>query len=383
MNNSIVVIAIAIATLLSCAFAQNDRLCKLRKDPSVTYYCVEGDGSRVCEESVPSGTVVRPECSAPVYYYSGTFPFMRCIDGSWDYIAKCLPECGTPSPMPIPLDSGSDSPDSTELPWHGAVYKKTTTPYQFRCAVTLVTKKVVLSAAHCFWDGVKETALKAEDFAVAVGKTHRPWAAPEDQHAQKSDNDDDDDDLLCSALKNIFSQVAEIKLPARFRGGVTNYQDDLAVLVLAKEITFSPHVRPVCLDFNVIFERQQLKENSLGKVASWGGIKPSKTYKVTEMMYFPIEQCIAESPPDFREFLTSDKICTGFTNGTGLCRGDGGAGLSFPSMERGRTRYYLRGLVSTAPTSSEDFLCTENSLQTYTQISKHELFIKENINTAK
>ncbi|XP_063837003.1 modular serine protease-like [Ostrinia nubilalis] len=295
MNNSIFVIAIAIATLLSCADAQND-------------------------------------------------------------------QCGTLSPMPIPLDSGSDSPDSTELPWHGAVYKKTTTPYQFRCAVTLVTKKVVLSAAHCFWDGVKETALKAEDFAVALGKTHRPWAAPEDQHAQKSD-------------------VAEIKLPARFRGGLTNYQDDLAVLVLAKEITFSPHVRPVCLDFDVIFERQQLKENSLGKVASWGGIKPSKTYKVTEMMYFPIEQCIAESPPDFREFLTSDKICTGFTNGTGLCRGDGGAGLSFPSMERGRTRYYLRGLVSTAPTSSEDFLCTENSLQTYTQISKHELFIKENIRT--
>lgn len=39
----------------------------------------------------PDGMLVRPECKTPNYYFSGVLNYMRCIDGSWDYVARCLP----------------------------------------------------------------------------------------------------------------------------------------------------------------------------------------------------------------------------------------------------------------------------------------------------
>lgn len=48
-------------------------------------------GSRTCGEYEPDGTIARPECRAPNYYYTGVLPYMRCIEGSWDYIARCFP----------------------------------------------------------------------------------------------------------------------------------------------------------------------------------------------------------------------------------------------------------------------------------------------------
>ncbi|KOB69380.1 Pattern recognition serine proteinase [Operophtera brumata] len=60
---------------------------------------------------------------------------------------------------------------------------------------------------------------------------------------------------------------------------------------------------------------------------------------------------------------------------TALCRGDSGGGLVFSSSTMGIERYYLRGVVSTAPTS--DDLCNTASYTTFTQLTKHEQFIKQ------
>lgn len=68
--------------------------CKLDNNPSVLYHClVTGSiqGRRACNLYEPSGTTVRPECNSPNYYSAVTLPFMRCIDGSWDYVAICTP----------------------------------------------------------------------------------------------------------------------------------------------------------------------------------------------------------------------------------------------------------------------------------------------------
>lgn len=61
--------------------------------------------------------------------------------------------------------------------------------------------------------------------------------------------------------------------------------------------------------------------------------------------------------------------------GTSLCKGDSGGGLVFPEFDRGTERYYLRGIVSTAP--NNDDLCNAFTLTTFTQITKHEHFITE------
>nr|XP_026500939.1 modular serine protease-like [Vanessa tameamea] len=72
------------------------RFCRLNQHESVEYRCrLSGpdslEGTRECGTEEPAGTVVKPICRAPNYYNSDILNPMRCIDGSWTYIAICKP----------------------------------------------------------------------------------------------------------------------------------------------------------------------------------------------------------------------------------------------------------------------------------------------------
>ncbi|KOB70059.1 Hemolymph protein 14, partial [Operophtera brumata] len=210
---------------------------------------------------------------------------MQCLNGDWNYIAKCLPDS-------MALVVGGQRVKRGQLPWHAGIYRKTVTPYLQICGGSLISTNVVISAAHCFWNDL-EKQLPASQFAVAVGKLYRPWDDPMDQ-SQKSD-------------------VKVIHVPARYQGAGAHDQDDIAVVVSAHEFQFNTYIRPVCLNFDYRFEIQQL--------------------------------------------------------------GDSGGGLAYSSSPMGVERYYLRGVVSTAPTS--DSACNTAVYTSFTSITKHEQFIKQ------
>lgn len=338
------------------------RFCKLPKHASVRYKCrVTGaiKGTRKCHLYEPSGTEVRPKCKKPNYYSAVPLPFMRCMDGSWNYVAVCSPECGRVTPNGKELMIDGRSAKQGELPWHVGIYRMTTRPYMQICGGTIVSNRLVISAAHCFWNDTTKLQ-PASQYAVGAGKIYRPWNNNRDTYAQKS-------------------FVDEIKIPARFRGNEANFQDDIALLILKTPFEYNPFVRPVCLDFNVDFDVRQLQPLKLGKVAGWGltaeNGEASQVLKVVELPYVDIKECYAASPPGFTEYITSDKMCAGYGNGTALCRGDSGGGLVFPESERGTERYYLRGIVSTAPNNEN--LCNSHTLTTFTQILIHEHFVME------
>ncbi|XP_023949286.1 modular serine protease [Bicyclus anynana] len=337
------------------------RFCRLNKHPSVEYRCISTGafiGSRECGPLEPAGTVVQPYCRTPNYYYPGVLSNMNCIDGSWDYIAQCKPECGTITPFAKPLIIGGRVAKKGELPWHAGIYDKLYEPYMQVCGGSLISTTAVISAAHCFWTDT-EKKLPAANFGVAVGKLYRPWNNLKEEDAQKTD-------------------VAEIKLTPRYQGSGTNYQDDIAIVVVVTPFVYLPSVRPVCINFDVLFEQQQLAPTSMGKVAGWGLTTAaggaSQVLKVVQMPVVAIDECRAVSPPSFRVHLTSDKFCAGYTNGTTLCQGDSGGGLAFPSLEQGVERHYLRGIVSVSP--ADDNACNKDALVAFTQITKHENFVK-------
>ncbi|XP_026318479.1 modular serine protease-like [Hyposmocoma kahamanoa] len=335
--------------------------CKLNKHPSVEYRCVsQEEGTRECNELEPPGTIVQPICRSPHYYNHGVLGPMTCIDGHWNHVAICTPECGR-----VASEGGLNNVQLQghwrgDLPWHASIYRKTTTPFQQICEGTLISTTVVISAAHCFWTEMKKLQ-PADNYAVAVGNLYRPWNEPRDLHAQKSD-------------------VEDIKIPLRFQGAITNFQEDIAILRLTQAFQYNSYVRPVCLDFDVNFDSTQLKSGKSGQVATWNRLGSNKleypALKVVELLYMDIDECLANIPPSFREYITSDKICAGHGNGTdpALCRGDGGGGLVFPDTERGIERFYLRGIMSVAPINDNSGCST---LSGFTQILKHEIFIKE------
>ncbi|CAF4947980.1 unnamed protein product [Pieris macdunnoughi] len=338
------------------------QFCRLNPHESVEYRCVlsgEQEGTKPCTLYEPSGTVVRPECRKPNYYSPSVLPLMRCIEGSWDTIVLCQPECGTATPTGVELAIGGLPAERGELPWHAGIFSKHYTPYKQICGGSLVSTTVIISAAHCFWDDLSKKQ-PANKYAVAVGKLYRPWNDKMDKDAQKSD-------------------VRSIEIPVRFQGSAANFQEDIAVVILTVAIQYKTYVRPVCLSFDYNFDKRQLSDGKLGKIAGWGltgeNGKPSPTLQVVQLPYVDLNRCIAASPPGFREYISSDKFCAGYTNGTTLCKGDSGGGLAFPDWEMGVERFYLRGIVSTAPTNED--LCNARTYVTFTQIIKHEHFIKE------
>ncbi|KAJ8705493.1 hypothetical protein PYW08_012539 [Mythimna loreyi] len=332
------------------------RMCKLENDPSVHYYCLitnSIDDHRECNLYEPSGTVVKPECNSPNYYPPVPLFLMECIDGRWTNPAICIPECGRVTPDGEPLIIDGRQAMRGELPWHVGIYRKTVEIYLQICGGSIITNDVVISAAHCFWNDVTKQ-LPASMFAVAVGKIYRSWDNDKDEDVQRS-------------------EVKEIKIPVRFQGSATNFQDDIAVLKLETPFVYKTYIRPVCLNFDITFDARQLQPENLGKVAGWGLTaedgQPAQVLKVIELPYVEVKQCLKSSPLSFREYITSDKICC-YRVGTALCRGDSGGGLAFLESDR----YYLRGIVSTAP--NNDHLCNSNRLTTFTHIIKHEHFLK-------
>ncbi|XP_073964034.1 transmembrane protease serine 12-like isoform X1 [Choristoneura fumiferana] len=346
---------------------QCTQFCKLTPHTSVTYYCkVTGDhqlsGRRLCNEYEPSGTVVVPECKRPIYYYSGVLLNMRCVDGSWDHIAVCQPECGTPTPKGEQLIINGVSAKRGELPWHAGIYLKAFTPYMQICGGSLVSTTVVITAAHCFW--VDGSGLQSvQNYAVALGKLYRPWSDPSDRGVHKSD-------------------VSDIRIPVRFMGEQTNFQDDIALVIMSTPVVYVTYIRPVCINFDVDFDNRQLISSNMGKVVGWGlteedGLSGSPVLKTAEIPYVDIQKCISDLPISFRSHITSDKICAGYLNShVNLCKGDSGGGLVFPDTDLGIQRYYLRGVVSTAPTNGHR--CNIYTYTSFTHVLKHASFIKEN-----
>lgn len=276
--------------------------CLLNKHPSVQYLCLPKNsssqyGAQECGELVEDGTVVRSTCREN--YYSGVLVNMHCTDGVWDIVNVCSPQCGLVTSEGEQMVLGGRSAKRGELPWHAGIYKKTFNPYKQICGGSLISRTVIISAAHCFWTELHKQ-LPASEFAVAVGKLYRPWNNPQDEDAQKSD-------------------VREVKIPTRFLGAASNFQDDIAVVIVQTAFEFRTYVRPVCVDFDYMFSRRQLHVGAAGKVAGWGltdedGIE-ARVLQVVELPYIDIETCISASPPGFFEFITSDKICAGVING--------------------------------------------------------------------
>ncbi|GBP30622.1 Coagulation factor IX [Eumeta japonica] len=152
-----------------------------------------------------------------------------------------------------------------------------------------------VGAAHCFWN--KEEVLQpASRYAVAAGKILRHWNEQRDAVAQKSD-------------------VAEIRISPKFRGSLNDFKDDIALLVLTTPLVFDAFVSPVCVDFDVEFDEQQLTDGSFGKIASWSPKdEKDRTPSVLQVGWLPYvsrDKCVADTPSFFRAYITSDKICAG------------------------------------------------------------------------
>lgn len=258
--------------------------------------------------------------------------------GQWNRrINPCQQICGEEGPQGSIYVVGGHITNNSMVPWHVGIYRdgpKMDNELDYVCGGTIVNPRLVISAVHCFWDGIFSKINPADEYHVVAGKFFRQFSDPRERNQFQTVN------------------VQRIEYPDGYLHYDGQFANDIALLILATGIEYRPHIAPACINFNYGFEELTVKPGKYGRVAGWGLTESSgelsSQLKMIELPVVDRDECKKNLDRPTRPFLTSDKYCAGALNlNVGVCQGDSGGGLLFRDTDTdGSERFYLRGIVS-------------------------------------
>ena len=332
--------------------------------------CENQNDLLICEGNLDIDTEVKINCKLGYNNFERKRNLItECTNYGWsEPTIKCSPNCGIMNKkISNELIVGGEKVKNTEFPWNVAIYRKKKVRKnpigvdEFICGGSIISDKVVISAAHCFFRELTNGNVrleKLERYKVAAGKYFSDLNATE---------------ALPVQIFNVF----DVRGVDGYNGYEGLYTADIALVILAERVQFKPHISPVCLDYD---HRLGLKSRSpVGQLGSFCGFgwtefdgttEHSLELKSLDVPVVSYQEC-KNSSDDFSKFITSgmffyncfiiivtcqifylieDKFCAGKNDGQASCRGDSGGGLVFPKEVGGTTAYYLRGLVSNSRT---------------------------------
>uniref|UniRef100_A0A1L8DQJ0 Putative trypsin-like serine protease n=2 Tax=Nyssomyia neivai TaxID=330878 RepID=A0A1L8DQJ0_9DIPT len=245
----------------------------------------------------------------------------------------------------VPLVLEGQTIERGQWPWLVSVYSYSNLRLGFRCGATLISNKLVVTAAHCFFD-VYNRQVKPEDVLIILGQYN--LKRPQDQGTQ----------IVYPESVNIHPKYQKLN----------KIDSDIAIIVMPERIRFTTYIRAACLwkgpeDKNSIVGR-------LGFIAGWGRDENGNFFtelpKQSEIPVVSDEVCL-RSHEAFSRITSDVTFCAGWRNGTeGPCNGDSGGPFVF---ERDG-RWTLRGVVSTSLITDGSNTCNLNEYVVFTDVTK-------------
>ncbi|XP_073828322.1 gastrulation-defective isoform X2 [Musca autumnalis] len=265
-------------------------------------------------------------------------------------------------------------------PWLAAVYVNNLTSLAYQCGGTLISTRIVVSAAHCFQ--LFKKRYTANEVLVFLGR-----------HNLKNWNEEG----------SLAAPVDDIFIHPDYNQHLSSYDADIAVVVLKNEVRYNTFIRPACMWTGTT--AIEYIEGEPGIVVGWGlgsfntSKQMSTTSTVPKIISTPVvsnEVCFAANPK-YKSLTSNRTFCAGimyeqmlYTKSLaskplvfnkqlhqGPCTGDSGAGL----MIFRNNRWVLRGTVSgslpmfemqTKRTQSRTAVrsCSINQYVVYTDVAK-------------
>ncbi|XP_063708974.1 transmembrane protease serine 9-like [Culicoides brevitarsis] len=250
-------------------------------------------------------------------------------------------DCGVPVKAVTPLIYNGSPTNRGEFPWLVVIYVKKARALEFQCGGTLISKRLILTAAHCIHQD--DNILSKSEIVLHVGRFDIDDWAEGDYAIPKIK------DIICHPDYKQYVQ--------------TSYDADIALITLFREITFTPFVRSICL-----WNSKQHFSSNTGTIVGWGrdeSGEPTSTPNKLEMPIVSDKTCLSSDLT--YKYLTSNRtFCAGKRDGSGPCNGDSGGG--FMSNEGGK--WYLRGIVSTSLYDEETKSCDVRNYAVFTDVEK-------------
>uniref|UniRef100_A0A182MY32 Peptidase S1 domain-containing protein n=1 Tax=Anopheles dirus TaxID=7168 RepID=A0A182MY32_9DIPT len=246
-------------------------------------------------------------------------PITLCVVSSATYDPDQRLVCGRRVQKAVYLIRDGVTAKPGQWPWHVALYHRRTPTLKYHCGGTILDAGTILTAAHCVSTG--NGVLPRHQVFIAVGRTQ---LAAEIDHTETH-------------------AVQSIMVHPEFQiNGIAN---DVALLKLARNVTWSRFVQPACL-WNMADRESILGRN--GTIVGFGitehGVVSDQLKQVSLSVLDPLV-CIADDRAVFGNHLTAEMLCARGDAHVRACEGDSGGGMFF---EVGG-RWFVRGVISFAP----------------------------------
>lgn len=220
---------------------------------------------------------------------------------------------------------------------------------KYICGGSLVSKTVVITAAHCVTYERSSRDVHIESLVLYLGKYNlRKWNGPEE-------------DVKLSAVYIHPDFDAE------------KFYSDIAVIKLKLNVEFTDYIRPICLWTTDSDIRNVI--NTTGSVPGWGYDESGFVTEELAFVQMPIvshETCIWSNRDLFSRITSDRAFCAGFRNGTSVCNGDSGGGLVLQQNQK----WILRGLVSVSVALQNQFKCDPSHYVVFTDVAKFSTWIQ-------
>ncbi|XP_014473476.1 PREDICTED: serine protease gd-like isoform X2 [Dinoponera quadriceps] len=255
-----------------------------------------------------------------------------------------------------PLISKGMSISPGQWPWLVALFL-VKIDFEFQCAGSLVTKRHVITAAHCLkLNAQTNVNIPPSTMLASVGRYRlRDWRE------------------AGSVNREIESYMLHPDYTHQGTG-----DSDLAVLVLRTSVEYSSTIKPVCLWPGP--SNLQNVVNKLGFVVGWGRDEFGNPYLAEpRMAKLPIvsqEVCLW-SDQRFVSFTSNRTFCAGLKDGSGPCNGDSGSGLVLHDSTTGR--YQLRGIVSRSLFDLNEMTCDLTQYVVFVDVAQYMPWINQQI----
>lgn len=178
-----------------------------------------------------------------------------------------------------------------DWPWHSAIWHTSNGHRSYACGGTLIASNAVLTAAHCVYDAGHP--LVADRVVVQLGKQYLQLASPNTQEFRAS------------------------RLIIHRHYNQNTFANDIALIRLATEATFTPYIQPICLwDDNRPALTEVVGRN--GAVVGWGFNEEDELPEELHQAFMPVVDsidCLESNPDFFGSLIRHSTFCAGFRNG--------------------------------------------------------------------
>lgn len=214
---------------------------------------------------------------------------------------------------------GGDPASLFEFPWMAHLMYKSD---EYQCGGSLISKRYVLTAAQCVYN-FKPLQVRLGEYDLSHDK-------------DCSRNDDSD------CAPPVQDVDIETIIPHQ-KYNNDNKQNDIALLRLARDVTFEDHIQPICLPVAQNLRMMKLQQYI---VTGFGitDVNDPKTSTLLMKATVPAA-AVAECQKSFRNIVFGNSLLCAGGDGRDTCVGDAGGPLGYPVHDDG-VRFVQFGVTS-------------------------------------